>query len=121
MFWLWVSAILMTATAMIHSILGERRLIGPILALNTGIVAAPLSGQVLRYAWHVTSVLMLTNAALVVWPGAPKQLIGLVGAVWLSAGLLDAVLTRGKHVGWPFLALAGLFAVLGGVGNQGAI
>ncbi len=103
----------MAFTALVHSVLGERRLIAPILALDTGPVAVPLGRGVLRFAWHFTSVLMIISALVVAWPGTPAMLIVVTGSLWLAVGLFDAVYTKGKHVGWPFLAGAGLLALLG--------
>lgn len=108
-----ISAAAMVLTAFAHSFFGEKRLISPILALDVAIMRIPLARQVLRGAWHLTSVLMILNALAVIWPGTPSVLVGATGAVWLAVGLLDAVLTRGKHIGWPLLSAAGLFAVLG--------
>ena len=102
----------MALTAVVHSVFGEKRLIGPILALNGGILLVPLARQVLRFAWHLTSVLMLVSAVLVIWPGTPLGLIQITGAAWLAAGFLDAVYTQGKHIGWPFLSGAGICALL---------
>ena len=113
MTWLRLSAATMVATALVHSIAGERRLIGPILALNTGVVARPLGRLVLRFAGHLTSALMLLSAATVAWPEMPDALLRIIGAVWLAVGLFDAVFTRGRHIGWPALAAAGVFALLG--------
>lgn len=113
MSWLWLAAATMVTVACVHSVLGERRLIGPILALDTGVVARPLGRQVLRFAWHLTSALMVLSGVTVVWPGTAPGLIAIVGAAWLGAGLFDAALTRGRHVGWPFLTAAGAFALLG--------
>jgi hypothetical protein len=109
----YISAALIFVTAMVHSFLGEKRLIGPILALETGIVARPLARAVLRFAWHLTSVLMLLTALLLVWPGTPIALIRITAAAYLLVGLIDAVVTRGKHVGWPMLAGAGVLALVG--------
>jgi hypothetical protein len=113
MTFLHLSAILMIATALTHSILGERRLIAPVLAIDHPMMRAPLVGSILRGAWHLTSILMALNALAIAWPGTPEGLIRATGGVWLGIGLLDAVLTKGKHVGWPLLALSGLFAVIG--------
>jgi hypothetical protein len=113
MTFLWISAVLMIATALTHSILGEKRLIAPLLAIDHPMMQAPLVSDILRGAWHLTSLLMVLNAVAIVWPGAPTGLILVTGGVWLGIGLLDGVLTKGKHVGWPLLALSGLFALLG--------
>jgi hypothetical protein len=108
-----ISAGLMAATAAAHSVLGERWLIGPALGLQAGILGVPLARKILRFAWHLTSVLMLLSAALVAWPASPRALVGVVGAVWLAAGLVDAAYTRGKHIGWPLLSAAGALALAG--------
>jgi hypothetical protein len=108
-----LSATLMVATAAIHSVLGERRLITPILRLDSKVTNAPLARKLLRCAWHVTSLLMILNAVVVVWPGSPLPVVAITGIVWLLIGLFDAVYTRGQHLGWPFLTGAGLFALLG--------
>lgn len=107
-----LSAIVMALTALLHSIVGERRLIGPLLDLNAGVMRVPLARQVLRFAWHLTSVLMIACAFAVAWPGTPREVIVAVGVAWLGCGLFDAVYTRGKHLGWPFLAAAGVLALL---------
>jgi len=111
---LWLSATLMVATALMHSVLGEKRLINPILALNGEIMRSPLARQVLRMAWHVTSLFMALTALFVVWPATPEILILATGILWLVAGLIDGIVTKGKHVGWLPLTLSGVSA-MGGV------
>jgi hypothetical protein len=111
--WLWASAGLMLLTAAVHSVLGEKRLIIPLLARDKTVLTQPLSRKVIRFAWHFTSLLMVVSAALIIWPGSPRELILFAGAAWLAVGLADAIYTRGQHVGWPLLSAAGLFALLG--------
>jgi hypothetical protein len=108
-----ISAAVMALTAIAHSIVGEKRLIGPLLALNIDLLSGYRSNLV-RFAWHFTSLLMILSALIVAWPGTPNPLIQITGAMWLIAGVGDAILTRGKHVGWPLLSTAGLLALLGG-------
>ncbi len=120
-----LSALLMVITALMHSIVGEKKLIKPILALrelqqilvlgeenSPHIMKRRQPRRVLRFAWHMTSVLMLLCALLVIWPDVPLALIAITGAAWLIAGIVDAIYTRGKHIGWPFLAAAGLLALV---------
>lgn len=114
MSWLWLSAAMMVATAITHSLLGERRLIGPLLAQNLDLLAG-YRANLVRFAWHFTSLLMIGSACLVAWPGTPLPLITITGVIWLTAGVSDAVLTHGKHIGWGPLSAAGLFALLGGI------
>ena len=113
MIWLWISAAAMLATAFAHSYFGERRLIGPILDYDSGVMTRQLARQVTRFAWHFTSILMLLSALLVVWPGTPRTLILIAGVTWLAVGLFDAIYTRGRHIGWPLLSAAGLAAIIG--------
>ena len=110
---LWLSAALMVATAFVHGVLGERRLIGPLMTLDQGVMGADLARRVFRLAWHALSLLMLVSAAAVIWPGTPRGLILLIGAAWTATGLFDAVYTRGRHIGWPFLTASGALALLG--------
>ena len=110
---LWLSAAMMVTTAALHSLLGERRLIGPVLAIEHPITQRPLARQVLRLAWHLTSLFMVLTALLVLWPGTPPSLILITGILWLVVGLMDGFVTKGKHVGWGPLTIAGGLAIAG--------
>ena len=59
---LWLSAALMAATAFVHGVLGERRLIGPLMMLDQGVMGVDLARRVFRLAWHALSLLMLVSA-----------------------------------------------------------
>jgi len=50
-----LSAMFMLVTAVMHSVVGERRLILPLIRLNSGVMTVPLARQVLRGAWHLTA------------------------------------------------------------------
>jgi hypothetical protein len=113
--WLWASAALMVATALTHSILGEVRLIGPLLRGRHGVMANDFARTITRYAWHVTSALMVATALAVAWPGTPTALIRAIGAIWLVLGLVSLIASRGKHIGWPVLSAAGICALVGAV------
>jgi hypothetical protein len=39
-------------------------------------------------------------------------LIAGIGVLHVAVGLIDAVVTRGKHIGWPLLTAIGVFALL---------
>jgi hypothetical protein len=114
--WLWLSAGLMAFTALVHSWLGEKRIVMPLLAYSEGVMRHPLARVIVRYAWHVTSALMVASALTVAWPGTPHTLVTAVGAIWLALGLTSLVASRGKHVGWPVLSGAGLTAIIGAQG-----
>lgn len=116
MIWLWLSAAFMVTTAGVHSVLGYRRLIVPMLRSEAGPLADPLSRRIIRFAWHATSVLMLISAAAVAWPGTPNALLILIGGGWLATGLFNAAYTKGRHIAWPALSGAGIFALIGTLG-----
>ena len=113
--WLYLSAAAMVITAIIHSALGEKRIIGPFLAADSAIARNPHSRKVLRAAWHLTSLFMAAFAVTVAWPGTPGGLLIFIGGVWLVVGMFSLVTSRGKHPGWPSLSAAGLFAIAGAV------
>lgn len=110
---LWLSAACMATAAAVHGILGERRLVQPLMTLEEGVMGVDLARRVFRLAWHALTLLMLVSAASVAWPGTPRGLILLIGAAWTGTGLCDAIYTRGRHLAWPFLAIAGLLALAG--------
>lgn len=113
MIWLWLASATMMLTALVHCFLGERRLITPLLAIDHPLIKRFLARRLIRFAWHITGVLMLLSAATVVWPGVPVDLIMVTGLAWLGAGITDLVVTKGQHIGWPMLTAAGLFTLLG--------
>ena len=115
-FMLLMAAALCAITALIHSIIGEQRLIGPLLASGTELMQSPLARQVTRFAWHWTSALWFCVAAFLAYAAygrfdAPTLLLG-IGIIHIGAGLADAVLTRGQHVGWPLITLIGVLTLL---------
>lgn len=111
-----VAALLVVATMCVHSILGQRRLVRPLLDEGHGVMQRPLARFIIPFAWHLTSFIgLIVAAVLLAWAWAPDlaQAIGLAvtGVVFTAGGLIDAVGSRGKHVGWLPLTLIGLFSL----------
>lgn len=111
-----LSALLVVITCLTHSIVGERRLIGPLMLQREGVLQHPLARQVLRFVWHfmsglgfIVAYVLLTTAQDPM--GIDRTLILLIGLLLAGSGLFDAVYTRGKHIGWPLLTAAGLTAL----------
>lgn len=113
MIWLWLSAAFMVTTAGVHSVLGYRRLIVPLLRRREGPLSDALTRRIIRFAWHATSVLMLISAAAIAWPETPNGLLIVIGGAWLATGLFNAAYTKGRHIAWPALSGAGIFALIG--------
>jgi hypothetical protein len=115
------AAFLTFAIGAVHSWLGERRLIGPLLSKEQrcGILAkSAFARGVLRFAWHLTTVawwgIGLIVAALAFSPigGQGRLVLGIVAATFLVTGGVILVTSRGRHLAWPvFFAIAGLSAL----------
>ena len=114
------AGILAFAIGVVHSWLGERRVLGPLLApaRRQGILASSaFIRRVLRFAWHLTTLawwgMGAILAALAFSPLDPQGRIVLVGigVTFLLTGIVILVTSRGRHLAWPaFLAVAGLSA-----------
>ncbi|WP_309602106.1 hypothetical protein [Sphingomonas sp.] len=83
------------------------------LAIGGGVLDNSLARGVVRFAWHLTTAIGLTIAAvlvaMVVRPDAVRDVLLLATGLSLTVGgLIDAVMTRGRHIGWPFLTATGL-------------
>jgi hypothetical protein len=104
------------ASALMHSLLGEAWLIGPLVRSRSGAMGRPTARQVTRLAWHWTSVLWLMVAGVLVSAGlghpVDTWLLACIGGVHLVLGLFDAIVTRGRHLGWPLLILIGGLTLL---------
>jgi hypothetical protein len=112
-----VAAVLLIVTAFVHSVLGERRLIGLLIARRDGILASDLARFILRFAWHLTSVTWLVLGLILIQfvrnpTTARFWAVAATGVAFTGIGVFDAVATRGRHVGWPLLAGIGIAALL---------
>lgn len=113
---LYLSASTIVVTSLVHSMLGERLLIAPMMAMRDGPLQSLKARRVIRFAWHMTSVLMVITAiVLIIAALTPSRslhiLVWIIGGSYLGVGLFDGILTRGKHIGWWFLTAAGCLAV----------
>ncbi len=106
------ASVAMIATAVTHSVVGERRLIIPLLARRDGVTASDLARLVIRGAWHLTSILMVVTAA-VLWFGPTRAQVLVIGLAYLTTAIVDVIVTRRRHIGWPLLALSGGLALAG--------
>ena len=110
-----IAALVLVMTMGVHSVLGQRRLLRPLLGESAGVMKHPLARFIVPFAWHLTSGIGLVVAAILLgWACAPGQArtIGLLatGIVFTASGLIDAVGSKGKHIGWAPLTLIGLSA-----------
>jgi uncharacterized membrane protein (DUF485 family) len=111
------AALLTLITAFTHSYFGEQRLIGPLVASSDGVMSHKLARQVVRFAWHLTSILWIWQTLLLLRAAFIPEyfdpmLIGGIGIVHVAVGFFDGVVTRGKHIDWSMLTAIGVFALL---------
>jgi hypothetical protein len=109
------ASLLLVATMGVHSFLGQKRLIRPIIKQGAGVMQNPLARFILPFGWHLMSFFGLIVAAMLfAWAWAPDQArtVGLAatGLVFTASGLIDAVGSKGKHIGWPPLTLIGILS-----------
>ncbi len=116
-----LAAFLLFGTGIVHSVLGERRLIGPLLTpeKRSGLLEnSKFARQVLRFAWHLTTLTLWGFAAILsgLAVSPPGQQTATTLAIMAMICLLCAVyifVTSGaRHLAWPvFLVAAGLCVV----------
>jgi hypothetical protein len=112
------AAVLTIAVGLAHSILGEQRLIGPLLDPDRrqGLLAKnQFSRGVLRFAWHLTTLAWWGFAAIfavlstVPLAGHDSIILAVSAIMFGLTGLIALITSRGRHLSWPvFLAIAGL-------------
>jgi len=101
----------------VHSLLGEKLLLKPMFAKRgNAVLESGLARQVVRFAWHVTSLSWIMMAVILYFVGfSAGSLLAVIpltlGVGFLAIGLFDAIATRGRHVGWPVLTAIGVFCL----------
>lgn len=115
---LWIAALLVALTGVAHSWLGERMLIGPILAYenhSAPVLQRRFARNLLRAAWHITTVTWFGVSAALVFLGTEpltasgRNAVLSIGVAFLVMGIAALYLSKGRHLAWTaFLATAGL-------------
>lgn len=108
----WTAAIILIATGVAHSFLGEAGVIKPLIANKDWSIAdipRRAADPLLRFAWHLTTIAWWALAAVLV--GAPIEIAFAVNCL-LAAGLILVMLPG--HLAWPLFLTAGLLALWAG-------
>lgn len=91
---------------MVHSVLGEAGILKPLLAAEWTIETPRWATEkILRFAWHLTSVVWFAIAALILGAG----LFPTIGIASLTSAAVVFWMLRG-HLAWPLFLIAGLAA-----------
>jgi hypothetical protein len=103
-----------------HSWLGERLLLGPLLApaSRSGLLRdSRTARRILRFAWHLTTLAWWGLAAIfLALAGAPltaatRHVLAVLALTFLLTGSVILLSSKGRHLAWPaFLAIAGAAA-----------
>ncbi len=115
------AAILTVFIGVVHSWLGERRLIGPLLSLEhrSGMLASSIFARnILRFAWHLTTLTWWGIAAILValslspLDETGRAILVIVAVTFGLLGTVTFVAGSGRHLAWiVFLMIAGLSLV----------
>jgi hypothetical protein len=114
------AAILTFTVGVLHSWLGEYRLIGPLLAPDNrhGLLVHDFARFVLRFAWHLTTVTWWAFAIILgLMAFSPvgetgRMILVVIAALFLAMGSFTLVTSRGRHVSWPFFLAIGLLSLV---------
>ncbi|HVS31102.1 MAG TPA: hypothetical protein VMS98_06580 [Thermoanaerobaculia bacterium] len=110
-----IAAVLAAATAVAHSVLGERYILTRLFRrenLPRLFGSDWFTKRTLRFAWHLTSVAWLGLAgvvALLAQPTtpSPETILRIVSITFLVSAAVTAIASNGRHLAWPvFLAVA---------------
>ncbi|MBM4783822.1 MAG: DUF3995 domain-containing protein [Archangiaceae bacterium] len=96
--------------AVLHSILGEVLLLGPLLSapLPQLRMGRWLGARTLRFAWHLTSLAWVGLAASAL---SPAQVPLIASATLLVSGLVAFIGSRGQHFAWAVFVAGGLIGL----------
>lgn len=112
-----IAAVLLAALGVLHSILGERLIIRSLVRRDD--LPPVLGGQaytagVIRFAWHITSILAIGLAAVlaVIASGSDwRAIVIAIGVTCLACAVLPVISTRGRHVSWAVFLAAGVLCL----------
>lgn len=116
---LYIAALLLVGIGIAHSVLGERYVLRRLERLEH-IPRLPLGGrelmvQVLRFAWHLTSIAWLGIAAfllLMAHDALSNKSAGFVVAVtFMVSALTSGIPSRGRHYSWVVFLVIGFIAL----------
>lgn len=86
----------------IHSLLGEKTVIQPLLARDT---APPYIKRLMRVGWHITTFFWWAIAAHLVamhfWPGREREsFLTIMSMVFGLSAIVALIASRGRHLSW---------------------
>jgi hypothetical protein len=114
--WLLLAGMLSALIGLAHSFLGEKLVLGPLFrrgGLPTLLGSSDFTRQTLRFAWHLTTVLLLGISLVIIVlalsPAAPQSawILRVFATTFAVCSLVSLAGARGKHFSWwVFLVIA---------------
>ena len=116
-----VSVCFIVIVAAIHSLLGEKLIIGPVLKLNLPHILGSdfLTKRTLRFAWHLMSVAAFGFAAILffyafqVMTFQSSFTAKIIAAVFILSSSVSAIVAHGRHFSWWAFLFIGILTWLG--------
>lgn len=118
---LYLAAAAIVAIGLVHSVLGERWLIGPLLSpeFRRGMLAkSEFARRTLRFAWHITTLAWWGIAVVVVLLAQSSEVTSqsavffTLATMFVLTGAVTLVVSRGRHLAWPvFFGIGALLIV----------
>lgn len=106
-----VAAFCAVGLGIAHSLLGERYILQPLFDRD---VLPRRSNEILRFAWHLTSVAWIGFAGILLLlaePILPYRNVAMVVAVtFFISGAITLYASRGRHLAWPVFLFIGAVA-----------
>lgn len=116
-----IAAILCVLLALAHSYLGERYILIRLFRrddLPKILGSSSFTRQTLRLAWHITTVLALGLAALLVLLAVPdrgttRAITQVISISFAISGVIALVVSRGRHLSWVIFFIVAVLAWYG--------
>lgn len=104
------AAIIIIAIGFIHSFLGEKMIIGPLLRKNE---MSAFKQRTIRIAWHITTLFWFAIAAHLIamqlFPGNERQsFLWIMAATFGISTIISLISSKGKHISWTGFGAATL-------------
>lgn len=102
-----------------HSMLGEKRIVSPLLNMRFDFCRPERAAFIcltLRFTWHLTSLFILGCAALLLALAmAPIDVasilaLEILGALFVASAAITGSYSKGRHIAWPLFACVGILS-----------
>lgn len=108
-----IAGLLSITIALVHSFLGEAKVVKPLLALGDEMPklggSRRFMGRVIRFGWHLTTVAFIGLGALVISmsrePMQHATALEIISATFVVSSVAVLIGSRGKHFAWPVFAV----------------